>query len=161
VVDADKIVRELPGAHVLHVVRNPWSAYADTRKRPVPLSLAHYLTAWCLNQQAALTFRELCPGRVHLLRYEDVVASPVRVLGELLAGLGISRSDTLAYPSWNGARLTEVYPWGTVRTPTPAVNWATAQELTPQEQEEITHRARPFLACLGYEGFLANRREVA
>ena len=31
---------ELPGAHFLHVVRNPWSAYADTKKRPVPLSLA-------------------------------------------------------------------------------------------------------------------------
>src|SRR4051794_7054729 len=32
-VDADKILNDLPNAHVLHVVRNPWSAYADTRKR--------------------------------------------------------------------------------------------------------------------------------
>ena len=28
VVDADKILQDLPGAHFLHVVRNPWSAYA-------------------------------------------------------------------------------------------------------------------------------------
>ena len=34
VVDAEKILRDLPQAHVLHVVRNPWSAYADTKKRP-------------------------------------------------------------------------------------------------------------------------------
>ena len=39
VVDADKILTDCPQAHVLHVVRNPWSAYADTKKRPVPLSL--------------------------------------------------------------------------------------------------------------------------
>src|SRR6266545_2145854 len=80
VVDADKIVTDLPGAHVLHVIRNPWSAYADTKKRAVPLSLAHYITAWCLNQQAALTFSAMHPGRVHLLRFEDIVADPVGVL---------------------------------------------------------------------------------
>ena len=45
VVDADKIVADLPGAHVLHIVRNPWSAYADTRKRALPLPLA-MLAAW-------------------------------------------------------------------------------------------------------------------
>src|SRR3954467_7046128 len=45
VVDADKIVRDLPQGHVLHVVRNPWSAYADTKKRPVPLSLEGYMLA--------------------------------------------------------------------------------------------------------------------
>src|SRR5690606_34063130 len=33
-VDADKILNDLPNAHVLHVVRNPWSAYGDTKKRP-------------------------------------------------------------------------------------------------------------------------------
>ena len=54
VVDADKILRELPGAHVLHVVRNPWSAYAETKRRPVPLSLQHYMQAWTLNQFHAL-----------------------------------------------------------------------------------------------------------
>ena len=32
VVDTEKILSDLPQAHVLHVVRNPWSAYADTKK---------------------------------------------------------------------------------------------------------------------------------
>ena len=40
-------------------MRNPWSAYADTKKRPVPLSLAHYLLGWTLNQYYALLFRRL------------------------------------------------------------------------------------------------------
>ena len=75
VVDAEKIVTDLPGAHVLHIVRNPWSAYADTKKRPVPLSLSNYLLAWTLNQYHALQCRELYPGRVHILRLEDILES--------------------------------------------------------------------------------------
>ncbi len=50
VVDAETILTELPDAHFLHVVRNPWSAYADTKKRPVPLSLRHYFLGWTINQ---------------------------------------------------------------------------------------------------------------
>src|SRR5262245_49810481 len=46
VVDAHLILSELPRAHLLHVVRNPWSAYADTKKRPVPLSMRDYFLGW-------------------------------------------------------------------------------------------------------------------
>src|SRR5947209_10622873 len=135
VVDADKIVADLPNGHVLHVVRNPWSAYADTKKRAVPLPLAHYVTGWCLSQQAALTFSEMYPGRVHVLRFEDIITNPVEVLGSFLLKLGVGRSDTLAKPSWNGRVLEQVYPWGTVRTPTPAANRVTAVELSEAEQD--------------------------
>jgi hypothetical protein len=160
-VDADKIVQDLPGAHVLHVVRNPWSAYADTKKRPVPLPLAHYITGWCLNQQAALTFSALYPGRVHVLRFEDIVADPVGVLGAFLAKLGVSPSDTLARPTWNGTVLKEVYPWGTVRIPTPEANRATAEELTAAEKEEIRLRAEPLLGIFSYTSFLSSARAAA
>jgi Sulfotransferase family len=160
-VDADKIVQDLPAAHVLHVIRNPWSAYADTKKRAVPLPLAHYITGWCLNQQAALTFSAMYPGRVHVLRFEDIVADPVGVLGGLLAKLGLSRSDTLARPTWNGNVLKEVYPWGTVRTPTPEANRATAAELSAAEQEEIRQRTQPLLGQFSYTSFLAPARAAA
>jgi hypothetical protein len=160
-VDADKIVRDLPGAHVLHVVRNPWSAYADTKKRAVPLPLAHYITGWCLNQQAALAFARMHPGRVHVLRFEDIVADPVGVLGGLLARLGLSRSDTLARPTWNGQALPEVYPWGTIRTPTPEANRATAEELSPAEKEEVRLRTEPLLGFFSYTSFLEPNRAAA
>lgn len=161
VVDADKIVADLPGAHVLHVVRNPWSAYADTKKRAVPLPLAHYITGWCLNQQAALTFAEMHPGRVHVLRFEDIVADPVGVLGGFLGTLGIGTSDALARPTWNGNALAQVYPWGTVRTPTPEANRATAEELSAEEREQIRLRTKPLLGILGYDRFLDGRRRAA
>jgi hypothetical protein len=161
VVDADKIVTELPGAHVLHVVRNPWSAYADTKKRAVPLSLAHYIAGWCVNQMAALAYSAMFPGRVHVLRFEDIVADPVKVLGRFLEKLRIGSSPALARPSWNGEALAEVYPWGTVRVPTTAANLAMAGELSTAEKAEIRDRAGVLIDRLGYTDFLAQARSAA
>lgn len=149
-VDADKIVQDYADSHVLNVVRNPWSAYADTKKRAVPLSIAHYMTGWSLHQQYALAFAEKYPGRVHILRFEDIVADPAKVLGEFLAKVGIGASPTLARPSWNGKVLEQVYPWGTIRTPTPEANKATAEELSAAEKEEIRLRTKPLLRHFGY-----------
>ena len=151
VVDAETILNELPGAHFLHVVRNPWSAYADTKKRPVPLPLASYMLGWCLNQHCALLARERYPDRFHLLRTEDVLEG---ALESLCAFLGLEQSESLATPTWNGQPLGQVYPWGTIRTATPEANRAAADELSPEERDEVRARAGPFLEALGYDEFL-------
>ena len=152
VVDAETILRELPAAHFLHVVRNPWSAYADTKKRPVPLSLASYLLAWCLNQHCALLARERFPDRFHLLRTEDTLEGAIF---DVVERLGLERADSLRTPSWNGEPLAEVYPWGTIRSATSEANRATAEELSAEEREEVRARAGLFLEALDYEDFLA------
>ncbi len=153
-VDTDKILRDLPQAHVLHVVRNPWSAFADTRKRPVPMSLENYLLGWTLSQYHALLFRDMYPGRVHIVRTEDVMRAPKATLGTVCETLGLESSDSLAQVTWNGNALKEVYPWGTIRTPTPEANLATARELTSAQVEEIRTRARPYLEAFDYNSFL-------
>jgi hypothetical protein len=153
-VDGDKILRDLPQAHVLHVVRNPWAAYADTKKRPVPLSLEGYLLGWTLNQHYALLFAGMYPERFHVVRAEDVMADPEATLGALCHKLGLDTSATLATPSWNGAPLDQVYPWGTIRTPTPEANLATARELSEPEREQVRTRAWQYLEALGYARFL-------
>jgi Sulfotransferase family len=153
-VDADKILADIPDAHVLHVVRNPWSAYADTCKRPVPLSLAHYMLGWTLNQQAALFFRSRYPDRLHLVRIEDVLENPRSTLGAVLDKMGLPPDAALDAPSWNGTRLEEVYPWGTIRRATPEANRATAAELPADVRDEIRQRAEPFLASLDYIHFM-------
>ncbi len=155
-VDGEKILSDLPQAHVLHVVRNPWSAYADTKKRPVPLPLPGYLLGWTLNQHYALLFAKKFPERFHIVRAEDVMTDPAGTLGALCEKLGLERSDTLAQPSWNGAPLEEVYPWGTIRTPTPEANHATAEELSAEEQAEVGARAWQYLEVFGYSSFLAS-----
>jgi hypothetical protein len=153
-VDADKILRDLPQAHVLHVVRNPWSAFADTSKRPVPLSLENYILGWTVCQYYALLFRDKYPQRVHIVRAEDVMRNPHETLGCICTKLGLEPSETLKRVSWNGQELKEVYPWGTIRTPTPEANLATARELNQEQREEIRLRTRPYLEAFDYKGFV-------
>jgi len=154
VVDADKILDDLPQAHVLHVVRNPWSAYADTKKRAVPLSLAHYLLGWTLNQQHALQFAERYRGRLHIVRAEDVMADSVAALRPVCDALGIDTADSMRTPSWNSEPLEEVYPWGTIRQASPEANRATAEELSASEREEVRRRALPYLETFDYKDFI-------
>ncbi|NJL00996.1 MAG: sulfotransferase [Spirulinaceae cyanobacterium RM2_2_10] len=154
VVDSAKLLDDLPGAHVLHVVRNPWSAYADTKKRPVPLSLVNYMLGWTLNQYHALLFKERYPDRVHIVRAEDVMADAQKTLGAVCEKLGIETAASLKTPSWNGEPLQEVYPWGTIRKATPAANLATAQELSAAESDEIRQRTWQYLDGFDYRNFL-------
>lgn len=153
-VDADKILRDLPGAHFLHVVRNPWSAFADTSKRPVPLALENYLLGWTLNQYYATLYRDQYPDRMHIVRAEDVMRDSKKTLGAVCEKMGLEVSSSLETVSWNGNELKEVYPWGTIRTPTPEANLATARELTAAQTEEIRLRARPWLETFDYKSFV-------
>lgn len=155
-VDTERILRDLPRAHVLHVVRNPWSAFADTSKRPVPLSIENYMLGWTLNQYYALLFQAKYPGRVHIVRIEDVMKDSQRALEPVCEKLDLESPDTLRRPTWNGREMKEVYPWGTIRTPTPEANLATARELTPAQTGEIRARAWPYLESFGYQGFLGD-----
>ena len=155
VVDAATILCELPRAHVLHVVRNPWSAYADTKKRPVPLSLEHYLLGWTLNQYHALVYRERFPGRLHIVRLEDVMADAPGTLLPVLDRLGVSPAESLRRPSWNGTPLDQIYPWGTIRTPTPEANRREAESLSAVEREEIRSRAWRYLEAFDYKSFIS------
>jgi hypothetical protein len=139
---------------LLHVARNPWSAYADTKKRPVPLTLETYMLGWTLNQYYALLLQEKFPGRAHIVRAEDVMNDPHKTLGDICRKLGLEPHESLKTPAWNGTALTEVYPWGTIRHATPEANRATAQELSASEREEIRVRAWQYLEVFGYRDFI-------
>ncbi|MDQ6918147.1 MAG: sulfotransferase [Candidatus Dormibacteraeota bacterium] len=152
-VDAEKILEDLPNGCVLQVVRNPWSAFGDTLKRAVPLSLAHYMTAWSVCQEAALAAQAVHPDRMHIVRFEDIVEDPEGVLGKVCRAVGVGVGPSLAQPSWNGTPLKEVYPWGTIRTPTRAANLATAKELDREQTDAIRRRTGHLLERFGYESF--------
>ena len=72
VLDTDKIFADFPDGHVIHVVRNPYSGYADTKKRPFPLGLERYAWTWSYCQLLALTYAEKYPANFHILRFELV-----------------------------------------------------------------------------------------
>jgi hypothetical protein len=154
-VDAETVLSDLQRAHFLHVVRNPWSAYADTKKRPVPLSLAGYMLGWTLNQYYALLAAEKFPERFHILRFEDIISSPTRTLGSVCTKLKLDAPKSLETPTFNSIPLKAVYPWGTIRVAEPAANRATAEELSPAEREEVRQRALHYLEAFDYKSFLA------
>lgn len=153
-VDAERFIAEMPQGHILHVVRNPWSAYADTKKRPVPLSLAHYVEAWVTVQMLVLSAQEVSPERVTIVRFEDICEDSRRALMPFCERVGIDPSALVTTPTWNAKPLNEIYPWGTIRRATPEQNAATAAELSTEEKEEVARRARTLLATFSYTDFL-------
>jgi hypothetical protein len=160
VFDTEKILTDFPDGHVLHVIRNPYSGYADTKKRPYPLPLARYVWTWNLSQHLALTYAEKYPKHFHLVRFEDIVADPKGTMTRLCQKLGIASSDTCLRPSWNGQELKEVYPWGTIRTPTPEANVATMNELSETEKAEVTRLSIVMQRLLGYDRFASSAGKV-
>lgn len=150
-VDADKILSDFPTAHILHIVRNPYAAYAETKRRPVPYTLQRYTHTWNVVQLMALNFAGLYPKNFHILRYEDLVADKAIFFKKLCKTIGIDYSDTMTYPSWNGKKLGHQYPWGTVEIPTAEVNRRTMRELSQGECLEIKKQSAVINKVLGYD----------
>lgn len=151
-VDGDKIINDYNGnASVLHVIRNPFSGYAETKKRPVPLSLEHYVMAWIICQYYALRLSGKYKKNFYIIKYEDIIKNPEIFLGEILIKMGFQKSSTLAKPSWNGKLLKEIYPWGTIKIPSEKVNIETAKTLSKLEISEIYSRTKMFLEKLNYK----------
>ncbi len=149
--DGDKILSDFPQGHVIHVVRNPWSGFADTSRRPFALSIERYSWIWAMMQHHALVFSRQFPDRFHILRFEDLVASPREALGKLAAKLGIEWNDSLLRPSWNGKPMESIYPWGTIRTATTEANIATMNELNSEQKATIKGLTSVMLPHFGYE----------
>jgi hypothetical protein len=156
VLDVGKFFADFPDGHMLHVVRHPFGGFADTLKRPFPLSLERYAWTWNLCQHVALVAREQYPGRFHILRFEDLVASPREALGGVLAAMGFEWSDRCASPTFNGRPLGEIAPWGTIRTPTTQANLATRAELSAEQQRRLATLTRVM-----YDLIYAERMEPA
>ena len=95
VVDADKILTELPQAHFLHVVRNPWSAYADTKKRPCPCRSAITCSA---GRSTSITrcFQGAVSDGSTSSRAEDVMRDSLRDTRALCGKLGLEAANRSA-----------------------------------------------------------------
>lgn len=153
-VDGDKIIDEYKGnGHIFHVVRNPFSAYADTKKRAVPLSIPHYMTGWVTCQYFSLMLAKKYPDNYHIIKFDDLLKDKVGTLTRVLEKVGVGTSETLAYPSWHGEELKELLPWGAVRIPTEEANLSTGKELSKAEIDDIYARTETYIDILGFSDF--------
>jgi len=155
VLDTEKILTDFPNGHVIHVTRNPYAGMADQFRRPFPPEIKRYAHTWAYAQHLALTFREKYAGRFHIVRFEDLVSDKAATMGALQDALGIERSDTALYPSFNGTELKNIVPWGTIRTATATENIATANELTDEQKQIVREITAVPHRLFGYDDFLA------
>ncbi len=157
--DTDKILTDFPTAQMIHIVRNPFSSYASTIKRPFALSLERYISGWNTIQHSALTYARKYAGRFHIIRFEDLVADKRRVMDGLMNSLGLPLSDKVYSPSWNGKDISaDLRPWGAIAQSTPEANLATAHELTDEQKGKILMESHVMLGLYGYNDFLATGR---
>jgi hypothetical protein len=156
--DAEKIFADFPDGHIIHVVRNPYSGYADTKKRPFPISLERYTWTWAHCQHLALAYAEKYPKNFHIVRFEDIVADIRGSMQKLCRDLGLGYDTVCETPSFNGMPLKEVYPWGTIRIPTPEANLATMNLLTDAEKTQIKQLSLVMQRLMGYEWFWGTSR---
>jgi hypothetical protein len=154
VLDTEKILADFPDGHVIHVVRNPYAGMADQFRRPFPPEIKRYAHTWAYAQHLALTYRDKYPGHFHIVRFEDIVADKPATMGTLQDALGIERSDTTLYPSFNGTELKSIVPWGTIRTATAEENMSTANELTAEQKKIVAELTAVPHRLLGYDDFL-------
>jgi hypothetical protein len=150
-VDAGKIISDFSDAIIIHIVRNPYAAYAETKRRPVPYTLDRYVNIWNIVQLSVINHENLYPKNVFVLRYEDLVADKIGFFKHLANIIGVNYSPTMLYPSWNGKKLDHQYPWGTIEIPTLAANKKTISELNQNEYERVKAQSQVINQVLAYD----------
>jgi len=151
-IDADRMVRDFPDIRILHIVRNPFSAYRDTKRRPFPQPLTKYLITWNIYHSTVEMFAKMYPENVRIFRYEDLVDDKRKFMTEASAFIGVPFADTMLYPSWNGVEIKDsIAPWGTVLKSTKDYNQAVIQELSDEERKQIAQGTAALARHFGYD----------
>ena len=151
-IDADRIVRDFPDVRIMHIVRNPFSAYRDTKRRPFPQPLSKYLITWNIYHSTVEMYARMYPLNVRIFRYEDLAGAKEKFMREVAGFIGVPYSDTMLYPSWNGVEIKDsIAPWGTVLKSTREYNEAIIDELSDDEKKQIAHGSTALARHFGYD----------
>lgn len=154
VAETDKLMADFLSGHIIHVVRNPFSAYADYLRRPYPQqTLEEYCAVYNAAHHMAVNYSVKYPGRFHIIRLEDFLFDKRATLSPVLERIGIPWDDSLLYPSFNGKVLETLPPWGTVEKPTAAYNESQAASLAPTVRAAIAAECALLIDVFEYKRF--------
>lgn len=150
-IDADRMVRDFPDIKIIHIVRNPFSAYRDTKRRPFPQPLSKYLITWNLYHSTVEMYAKMYPDNVRIFRYEDEVADKRKFMQEVSDFIGVEFEESMLYPSWNGEEIKDnIAPWGTVLRSTEEYNASIIDELSEEEKKQIVAGTTALARHFGY-----------
>lgn len=139
-IDADRMVKDFPDIKIVHIIRNPLSAYRDTKRRAFPQPLNRYLITWNIYHSTVEMYAKMYPDNVRIFRYEDLVADKSKFMHSLSDFIGVAFNETMLYPSWNGKEIKDmIAPWGTVLKSDENYNKQIIDELTEAEKKQIVY----------------------
>ena len=137
-IDADRLVKDFPEIKLLHIIRNPFSAYRDTKRRPFPQSINRYMITWNIYHSTVEMFQNLYPKNVKIFRYEDMLEDKELFMKDASKFMEIEYDESMLYPSWNGVEIkNDIAPWGTVLKTTKDYNIQLISELNEKELHHI------------------------
>lgn len=151
-IDSDRIIRDFPQVRIIHIIRNPFSAYRDTKRRPFPQPLSKYLITWNIYHSTVEMYARMHPENVRIFRYEDLVEDRPAFMKRVAAFIGVPFEESMLYPSWNGVEIKEnIAPWGAVLKSTRTYNEAVIDELNDAEKAQITQATTALARHFGYD----------
>ncbi len=87
---APTLIEHFPTARFVHLVRDPRDVAASwIRTTAMPGGVERATTVWLRDQQAARALESASAGRLHSLRYEDLVEAAEPTVGRVLQFLGL------------------------------------------------------------------------
>ncbi len=136
--DWDLIHADLPDARMLHVVRSPFAGFSDTIRRRPTMGTEGYSTRWSLVNTVAALHAARDPDRFRIVRYEALLCSPEAELTAITRWLGLEFDASLLTPSWNGAPLEQMGPFGGVPVNTEEYERANIAALGKEQRAAIS-----------------------
>lgn len=150
-IDARRMIKDFPNMKIVHIIRNPFSAYRDTKRRPFPQSLDRYLITWNIYHSTVEMYEKLYPHNVKIFRYEDLVSDKKSFMQNVAKFIVIEFHESMLYPSWNGKEIKElIAPWGTVLKSTEDYNRGIIEELSKEEKFQIAVGTKALAKHFGY-----------
>jgi len=150
VVDADRILTDCPGAHLIHVVRRPTSGFVDFRNRVPEMDIPSYCRKWALVNMVGYYFSQKYPERVATVCFDRLLDERVATLRGLCDWLGLAYDSGLEVPTWNGEPLHALYPFGGVREASIEREEACERSLSTQELAIIHAETRNVMQLYGW-----------
>lgn len=150
-IDSYRMINDFPEMKIIHIVRNPFSAYRDTKRRPFPQDIRKYLITWNIYHSTVNMYANMFPNNVKIFKYEDLVENKRSFMEQVSSFIGTDFEESMLYPSWNGIELKDdIAPWGTVLKSNKNYNYRIIEDLSEEEKIIIRDATLPLATHFGY-----------
>ncbi|MEM9996344.1 MAG: sulfotransferase [Bacteroidota bacterium] len=103
---AETLVEWFPACRFVWIIRDGRDAVLSLQRMPWAHDvLALHAAEWTYRMDVGATFLEAHPERVHIVRYEDLLMTPVPTLEALCAFLGIAFEPSMLNPEQGGSTV--------------------------------------------------------